>query len=421
MTQIEIKPPKTRSARPVVPVRPRGTPADAAADAAGLLRRLGFAVMVGLLPIASVIMRHAVVGLAPVGAILFALAMLIESDGREPLGRILALLRTPIALALIFLVLWAGLSLLWTPFYDDAQERLVKAIGVGLAAFAAGASMPVRMRASNLYLLALGSGLGALAAIVWVVTVPNAYTAIDGDGPVMVRTAMSVTLLAWPALAWLMMRSERAAAILLALAVACAVLLSGSSAAVLALLAGAVGFGLTSVAPRLVIPLLTVLLALAVLAAPLLPFAMTSLFQSLPDGATALKPLLIWRDSVVAEPIRLLTGHGLDTALRSQLAGILALGAPQSILFEIWYELGLLGVLPVAFILVAALRSAAVQGEAIAPCLVGAILNLLAFACLGLVGSQTWWLTLIATLSIAFIAVIHGRFGTRRPKAVLGR
>jgi hypothetical protein len=282
--------------------------------------------------------------------------------------------------------------------------------------------MPARMRASNLYLLALGAGLGAIATMIWVVTVPNAYTAIDGEGPVMVRTAMSVTLLAWPALAWLLMRSERAAAILLALAVACAVLLAGSPAAVLALLAGAVGFGLTSIAPRQIVPLVAVLLGLLVLAAPLVPFAVTGLGDILFGGdATMLKPSIIWRDSVLAEPIRLLTGHGLDTALRSQLAGILPLGAPQSILFEIWYELGVLGALPVAFIVFTAVRGAAASGEAIGPCLVGAVLNLFAFACLGLVGSQTWWLTLISVLSIAFSAVIHGRFGTRRPKAVLGR
>src|SRR4029078_5400365 len=120
---------------------------------------------------------------------------------------------------------------------------------VGMTALAQGALMPVRMRASNHNLLPLGAGLGALAAVAWVLSVPNAYTAIDGDGPVMVRTAMSVTLLGWAALSCLMMRQERAAAILLALAVVCAVLLAGSPAAVLALLVGSVGFGLTTVAP----------------------------------------------------------------------------------------------------------------------------------------------------------------------------
>jgi hypothetical protein len=422
MTQLEIKPPKTRSARPVVPVRPRANPAEAAADAAGFLRRLGFAVMVGLLPVAAVIMRHAVVGIAPVGAILFTLAMLIESDGREPIRNVIRALGTPIALAIIFLVLWAGLSLLWTPFYDDASERLVKAVGVGLATFAAGASMPPRMRASNLYLTALGAGIGALAAIIWVLSVPNAKTAIDGDGPVLVRTAMSVTLLAWPGLAWLLMRQERAAAILLALAVVCAVLLSSSPAAVLALLAGAVAFGLAAIAPRTTIPLVALLLAAAILLAPALPFAILELGKWLlgPDAVLP-QSLAIWRDEVLAEPVRLLTGHGLDTALRSQLAGLLALGAPQSILFEVWYELGILGALPLAFLAATAVRGAAGQGDAITPCLVGAVVNLFAFACLGLVGSQTWWLTLVAITSIAFSAVIHGRFGTRRPKAVLGR
>src|SRR6516225_4681794 len=108
MTQIEIKTPKTGPRRPVVPTRPRGTPADAAADAAGFLRRLGFAVLVGLLPIAAVIMRHAVGG------------------------------------ALIFLLFWAGLSLVWTPFFDDASERLMKALGVAACALGALGSMPAR-------------------------------------------------------------------------------------------------------------------------------------------------------------------------------------------------------------------------------------------------------------------------------------
>jgi hypothetical protein len=422
MTQIEIKPPKTSSGRPVVPTRPRGTPADAAADAAGFLRRLGFAAMVSLLPIAAVVMRHAVVGLAPVGAILFSLAMLIESEGREPFGRMWKLIRTPAAGATLFLLFWAGLSLLWTPFLDDASERLMKALGVAACAFAALGSMPPRMRASNLYLVPLGAGLGALSAIIWVLSVPNAQTAIDGEGPVLVRTALSVTLLAWPGLAWLLMRSERILAILLAVVVVCAALLARSSPVVLGIMAGAVGFGLCAMAPRLTIAAARWVFGLAILLAPLLPFLLTPLARLLLGAeAPGLQSLDIWRDSVIGEPARLFTGHGLDTALRSQLAGLLALGAPQSVLFEVWYELGLLGALPLAFLTMTALRSAADQGDAIGPCLIGAIVNLFAFACLGLVGSQTWWLTLIAVLSIAFTGVVHGRFGTRRPKAFLSR
>ncbi len=422
MTQIEIKPPRTRSGRPVVPTRPRGTQADAAADAVGFLRRLGFAVMVALLPIAAVIMRHAIVIIAPVGGILFSMAMLIESEGREPLGRMWQLVRTPVAGLLLFLLFWSGLSLLWTPFFDDASERLLKATGVALFAFVALASMPARMRASNLYLSPLGAGIGALSAIIWVLTVPNAQMAIDGEGPVLARTALSVTLLAWPGLAWLLMRSERVFAIVLAIVVVAAALMTEPRGAVLALIAGAIAFGACVLAPRLTVQSLQGLLALAIIAAPLLPFVVTPLARAfLGADASALQPWEIWRDSVLGEPVRLLTGHGLDTALRSQLAALLATGAPQSILFEVWYELGLLGALPLAILVALAIRSAAHLGEAIGPCLVGATVHLFAFACVGLVGSQTWWLTLIAVLSIAFTAVIHGRFGTRRPKAFVSR
>jgi hypothetical protein len=422
MTQIEIKTPKTGPRRPVVPTRPRGTPADAAADAAGFLRRLGFAVLVGLLPIAAVIMRHAVVGIAPVGAILFSLAMLIESEGREPFGRMWKLVRTPAGGALIFLLFWAGLSLVWTPFFDDASERLMKALGVAACALGALGSMPARMRASNLYLVPLGAGVGALSAVIWMLSVPNAQTAIDGEGPVLVRTALSVTLLAWPGLAWLLMRSERVLAIVLAVAAVCAALLTRSSPVVLGILAGAIGFSLCAIAPKLTIRAARWVLGLAIIAAPILPFVLLPLTRAVvgPE-AQALLSLEIWRDSVLGEPLRLFTGHGLDTALRSQLAGLLPTGAPQSLLFEVWYELGLLGAVPLAYITARAIGSAEGQGDAIAPCLIGAIVNLFAFACLGLVGSQTWWLMLIAVLSIAFSAVVHGRFGTRRPKAFLSR
>jgi hypothetical protein len=282
--------------------------------------------------------------------------------------------------------------------------------------------MPARMRASNLYLSPLGAGVGSLSAIIWVLTVPNAQTAIDGEGPVLVRTALSVTLLTWPGLAWLLMRSERAFAIVLAVVAVSAALMTEPRGAVLALIAGAVAFGAFVVAPRLTIQIVQWLLALVIVAAPVLPFLVTPLARALFGADTsAWQPWEVWRASVLGEPLRLLTGHGLDTALRSQLAGLLAAGAPQSILFEVWYELGLLGALPLALLVALAVRSAAHVGEAIAPCLVGAIVNLFAFACVGLVGSQTWWLTLIAVLSIAFTAVIHGRFGTRRPKAFVSR
>jgi hypothetical protein len=422
VTEIEIRPPKTRAGRPVVPTRPRGSQAAAAKDAVGFLRRLGFAVMVGLMPVAAVVMRHAVVGLAPVGAVLFSMATLIESEGREPFNRMWKLLRSWPAATIVFLLLWAGLSLLWTPFFDDASERLVKAIGVGLAALAALGSIPNRMRASDLYLLPLGAGIGALSACIWVLTVSNAQTAIDGEGPVLVRTALSVTLLAWPALAWLLMRSERVAAIVLAVVVAGAGLLIDAHPAVIALIAAAAAFGLCTVAQRLTIRILSWGLAIAIMAAPLLPLLLAPFMGMGADADPAVpQPLGIWHASVIAEPLRLLTGHGLDTALRSQLAGLLPLGAPQSVLFEVWYELGILGAAALAALAAFAVRACAGTGESIAPCLVAAIVNLFAFACLGLVGSQTWWLTLIAVLSIAFSAVIHGRYGTRRPKAFVTR
>ena len=47
--------------------------------------------------------------------------------------------------------------------------------------------------------------------------------------------------------------------------------------------------------------------------------------------------LEVWRQIVLSEPLRLLTGHGLETALRGRSFGLVPRNAPSTLLFEIWY------------------------------------------------------------------------------------
>jgi hypothetical protein len=183
------------------------------------------------------------------------------------------------------------------------------------------------------------------------------------------------------------------------------------------MLAGGLAFGLSMAAPKATNVVVRWLLPLLILAAPLMPFAL-DLLPGLPSEG-ALRAVGVWRGAIEAEPLRLLTGHGLGTVLRTQLAGLLSSHAPHSALFEVWYELGLVGAAATAGLVAFAVRGAARYGPALASGLVGAVVNLFVFACFGLVVSQPWWLSLVGAMSIAFCAVIHGRFGTRRPKASL--
>ena len=56
-------------------------------------------------------------------------------------------------------------------------------------------------------------------------------------------------------------------------------------------------------------------------------------------------PLAGAADIVLHEPLRLFTGHGVDTAVRGVEAGLIASPIPRVVLFEIWYELGVIGAL----------------------------------------------------------------------------
>jgi hypothetical protein len=129
----------------------------------------------------------------------------------------------------------------------------------------------------------------------------------------------------------------------------------------------------------------------------------------------------VWRSVVIDEPARLITGHGFETALRGRFVGLLAPDAPNSFLFEVWYELGLVGALAGA---VALYRSASRAGRdhpLLVPGTVAAFATAFAFACLGIGTAQMWWFTALVVTILMFVAIERGQFRTTRPKAMLQR
>jgi hypothetical protein len=140
-------------------------PIDPAADAAKLLRRLGFAILMLALPVAALLFRRGAVVLVPVGIALIIIATVLDGAHRK-LGETAREAATaPAGLAAGLLLLWGALSLLWTPFQAPASERFLSVVAT-LALGAAGyLALPDRMRAANLYLLPIGAGLAALTAI----------------------------------------------------------------------------------------------------------------------------------------------------------------------------------------------------------------------------------------------------------------
>lgn len=394
------------------------TSVNPAVDAAGLLRRFGFAILVLAAPVLAVSTRRGLVVAAPIGIALMVLASAIESEGRQPWARAGKALLSVTAGIAAFLAFWAGLSLLWTPFPGPAAERIMNLTLVGLSGVVAVAALPERMRVSNLYLMPIGVGAAALVGLA------IAWRALSGRSPdpemdrALIERGLLVIVLATPAaVTWLLSKDRLISGFTLVAAVTAALILGENLSALAALVLGACVFAGATVNQRIGRRMTLLLLPGLVVVAPLVPFALRPLAKMLfgVDSARA-DAMRAWCNIVLNEPLRLVTGHGLDTALRAKLAGLVPNNAPSGLLFEIWFELGFLGAAALALLLARAVVATKRLSPSVSP---GALMTLtVAFtlAALGQGAAQAWWLMSLVLGAVAIIAVDRGQYRTSRPK-----
>jgi hypothetical protein len=405
-------------------IRPNAQmPLDPATDAALLLRRIGFATLALALPLASLVSRRAAVVLAPIGVVLLVIAALIEAPRWFGNNVKAALLSRP-GVILLALVGWAVLSLVWSPYTSSASEKaanLFLAIALG---FAGAAALPERMRASNLNLAALGAGLAAIFALGLLLT--EALSPVDSraaNAAGSVERGVSVVLImSWPALAWLLSRERGLTALGLALVVGLLALSRIEDGEAMAMLCGAIAFGVISANRVFGARLIGGIMAGLMLLAPLLPFLLLPIFRLSPSVfSTVAIGLDIWADIISSRPVQLVTGHGLDTVLRGRITGALPLEVPTTILFETWYELGLVGAATAALALYFAVTAAGRMPGALAAGGVAAFVTAFALAALGFASFQTWWLMTLTAVALLFTAIARGQYRTERPVAPLSR
>ncbi|KQP04147.1 peptide ABC transporter permease [Methylobacterium sp. Leaf99] len=391
---------------------------DPAVDAAALLRRVGFFGLFVLVPVTTQMGRRAAVILAPIAVVLLVLASAIDGKSGPWRPAALRLLRNPAFLAGLLVVLWAALSLVWTPFLDLAAERLLNLIATILLTVAGYLALPERMRSANLYLLPVGTAAAALVAILlglFAHHLPGTPGEIDGT---LDRGLTLLALIVWPAVAWLRSRGRDLESLGLAVLTAVALVISPNLLHLAALAVGAAGFALTSLRPTLGVRVASLGAATLLVAAPLLPFlarpVASALFGTTAPGTLSLKA---WQKIVTGEPMRLVTGHGFETALRGRIVNLLPANAPTTLLFELWYELGIVGAFAAAFALRAAIRRSGRGTPVLVPGAMAAFAAAFTIACIGVGLTVMWWLTTLTVAILAFVAVAHGQFRTRRPKA----
>ncbi len=405
----------------MTPSAPQHHPLDPALDAAALLRRLGFATLVLAIPMVALVSRRAAVVLAPVGLALLILAALLDGQG-SPVGEgFRRALLSPAGAALTLLIAWAGLSLAWSPFPKSGFEKFVNLAGTALITFLGVLALPQRMRSSNLYLMAIGTG----AAVFFSMGLAaggsfDSGAAAETEGRSLERGLLILALFAWPAIGWLASRDRRMEALILAGGVLIAALIGATPSVVAALVVGGLAFGVVALnkagGPRAV----AVALAGTLAAAPILPFILRPVLRlSLPATDPILAAMSAWSWSVQRDPLKLLTGHGLDASFRGRIAGLLPVDTPSGALFVVWHDLGVVGVGAAIVALIGATLAIGRAGGPLAPAKIAALTTAFVLAILGPHAGQAWWLAAIGVVALAFVAAERGQFRTERPKARL--
>jgi hypothetical protein len=396
-------------------------PLDPTADAAMLLRRIGFATLALALPIAALVSRRAAVVLVPVAVSLLLLAAFIEAPGKL-MRDLRGVIVSKAGLGLVFLAGWILLSLSWTQNATTAAEKAGNIVLAVILGMAGAAALPERMRAANLNLVALGAGIAALFAhglLGMHLINPKAMASIFGEAGSITRGLGVLIIVVWPALAWLLSRGRTVSALVLATFVALLAFSSVTEGGVVAVVSGALTFGLVTANRAVGIRAIAALTAGLLLLAPLIPFVLmpfTEVFAMVGlEGLSA--SLTVWMDIVRAEPVKLITGHGLDTVLRGRSGGLLPAATPVSILFETWYELGLVGAVAGAGSLWFAITGAGRMQGPLAAGGVAAYATAFALTALGFATLQSWWLMTLAAVALLFTAVVRGQYRTERPKA----
>ncbi len=388
---------------------------ELAGKAGALLVRIGLGILMVALPVVAIYSRRFVFSLMPIGAALI-LAGALLMPGHRLLHKTRKALLSPALVAALCLILWIGLSLFWTPVPGPAIERFFKTMATLLLAFVVLTYLPNFSRTSNLNLLPIGAGATAIAAVAAIVT-PAALPVSPLEATTLERAAVGLVLMVWPALAALALRERWAFAGALAVAVAIAAVAVWIPAALTGIAVGALVMSIARPNPPKLASALGVLAAFLFIAAPALPLLLEKLgpIPGLPLSFT--KSLALWAQIIHHDPMRLIAAYGLETLPRGLINGALPPDVPRSILFEIWFEFGVIGAIAAAATTLATFVMAGRAPPQVAPFMLAGFACVLTIAIFGLATLQLWWLTIVTVMAIGFGCTIKGKAREERPVA----
>lgn len=394
--------------------RANDAPLDPALAVSGLLTRLGLFLLVFFAPFLAMFSRHAVAIVVPIATALLILAAAL--DGRLPLA-LRGLRRSLLSydtLALFLVLVWAAITIFWTPQPASAAGRL-PGIPIIVLLFAVTIScLKGRVRFSDVNLIPLGVSFASVALILEFL--PS--SPISGVGEVgtedteSARAAMLLALLIWPAVGAVLARGRSWQALLLCLVTILALWLVHNLVVFTAFIIGIMVMTLALVRPHLAARIVGIAALALLILAPLAGWLMARwggfLLPAEGDHLVAL-----WRDVTFALPQHLFGGFGYDSSssLTRGIGGQI-LSSPRNAALQIWLELGLVGVALTAIALWFAFRGMDRDDNRATPAALAVSASAIVMMFSGLAAWQTWWLMALGltSVSLAFLA----RLGARR-------
>ena len=239
------------------------------------------------------------------------------------------------------------------------------------------------------------------------------------DSSLLERSILTLVLLVWPALGALGVFSRWTLATALASLVALVIVATFAQIALATFAIAAVAFASAVGSPKRTARTIAMVFGGLILLAPLLPFVLAPLAGAVGMvGRSTVAAMTDWRDLVGADALRLLTGHGLDTARRGVVYGYLPAHTPRTILFEVWYELGVLGAAGLAAVFALGFVAAGNAAASVAPALLAGMVATLTVATFGVATAQLWYVTMAGLEAVAFGLLCRSSQANARPTAV---
>ena len=398
--------------------RSRDADRDDAADASRFFSRMGYLVLAVGAPVGVVLHPLGLYVMFSIGVGLILIAAALDAEPRF-FERFMRPFFVPAFLALLAGLVWAALSILWTPYPVAAAQHLLK-LGVLLVATLLAVAAPrENAAATDLYLFPIGvvAGMGSMIVRALVETLTR--TTDDGR---LTTSSVAIAVLLFPAIGCLAARGRNGLARLLLIIALCFAYIASYAPLTIALFAGylALSFCISDLS-RTVRELswgAAALILLSPLIPALAPTVSAWIFHARLASLPAPYPsLAVAADIFTHDKLRLITGHGFATVSHGIQDRILPAQTPRALAFTVWYELGIVGAMLAAAGAWLAFRSLERAPARLAPYMAAAFSAVVALGFLNVDFVEMTTLTLIAIAVISTDVAARSQYRTRRPSA----